>query len=161
MNSAALVVALLLTGPVVTFEWAEPEGGIVPDYYEVEYIEERKEPELLTTREPAISLAPTLARAFEIRVRGCTDGVCGSWSELSQAMSLNRSADFTEDGVVGVPDYIRLGQAWGSRDPIADLDGDDVVGVLDYSEFSEHFGQCIGVVDLGGFDVPAYAPCAP
>ena len=161
MSSAALVVALLMTGPVVTFDWTEPEGGIAPEYYEVEYIEERAEPEVMTTFEPAISLAPTLGRAFEIRVRGCTGEICGSWSEVSQAISLNRSADLTGDGVVGILDYAGLGNAMRDQDLVADLDGDDVVGFLDLGEFNEHYGVCVGVVALGDYDVPAYVPCAP
>lgn len=159
MGSGALVVALLLTGPVVTFEWTEPVDGVAPSYYEVEFTQQDAEPELLTTDTPSISLAPVLGADFELRVRGCTSLVCGAWSELSQPMSLNRSADFNGDGSVGVPDYGRFGRMVGEQDLEADLNGDTVVGIPDFGEFAEHYGSCVGRVDIGGQEIPAYASC--
>lgn len=159
MGSAALVVALLLTGPIVTFEWTEPDAGVAPDYYEVELSQKDRDPELMTTPEPSISLAPELGRDFEVRVRACTGLVCGMWSELSQPISLNRTSDFNDDGIVGVPDYREFVRMIGDQGPEADLNGDTVVGIPDFSEFAEHFGTCVGNVAIGGEEVPAYAPC--
>lgn len=159
MGGGALVVALLMTGPIVTFEWQEPVGGVAPDRYEVEFIQEHRDPEILMTDVPAISLSPELGRSFELRVRACQAQTCGSWSELSQPVSLNRSADFDEDGGVGIPDYSRFGALFGSHEIEADLDGDTVVGLPDFSEFSEHFGACVGKIDVGGEELPAYVPC--
>ena len=159
MGGGALVVALLMTGPLVTFEWAAPQGANAPDVYEVEFTQEDAEPEILATAEPRIALTPSLGKAFEIRVRACQSLVCGDWSEASQALSLNRSADFSNDGVVGVPDYRRFGQLMASQAPEGDLNGDSVVGIPDFAEFAEHFNTCVGQVEIAGQELPAYVKC--
>jgi hypothetical protein len=159
MGSGALVVALLLTGPIVTFEWAVPDGAVAPDFYEVELAQEDMEPEVFATVEPSISLSPERGKGFELRVRACAAQGCSEWSDVSQPLSLNQSADFSGDGVVGVPDYKRFGQLMSSQGLEADLNGDTVVGVPDFAEFAEHFNACVGKVGIGGEDIPAYVKC--
>lgn len=159
MGGGALVVALLLTGPIVTFEWQEPVGEVAPGHYEVEFTQQDVEPEILTTHEPSISLLPELGRSFDLRVRACLGTSCGMWSELSQKLSLNRTADFNADGVVGVPDYVKFAQLIGSQEPQADLNGDTVVGIPDFAEFAEHFAKCVGKIGMDGEELPAYVAC--
>jgi hypothetical protein len=159
MGAGALVVALLLTGPDVGFEWEAPAGGTAPSYYEVELMQENEDPVILTTDVPAITLDPTLGKSFEVRVRACLGQTCGDWSELSLPISLNRSADFNGDGGVGGPDYFGFGAMMRTQNLDADLNGDTGVGYTDYVEFAEHFGTCIGAVDVRGEELPAYVPC--
>jgi uncharacterized short protein YbdD (DUF466 family) len=159
MGSGALVVALLVAGPIVTFEWKEPVGATAPGHYEVEFTQEGMKPEVLTANDPSISLAPVIGRSFELRVRACLNASCGTWSKLSQALSINRSADFNGDGVVGVPDYQKFGRLMGTENSEADLNGDTMVGIPDFSEFAEHYSECIGKVDIAGEELPAYVAC--
>ena len=159
MGAGALVVALLLTGPNVEFEWNEPAGGVVPNHYEVELMEETADPVTLTTDVPTITLDPTLGKDFEVRVRACLGATCGQWSELSQPISLNRSADFDGNGGVGIGDYLRFGQMITTQDLAGDLNGDAGVGIPDYGEFAEHYGACVGSVNIQGEELPAYVPC--
>jgi hypothetical protein len=159
MGAGALVVALLLAGPDVGFEWEAPSEGAAPSYYEVELVQEGEDPLILTSDAPSIILDPALGKSFEVRVRACLSQTCGEWSELSQPISLNRTADFNGDGGVGAPDYLGFGAMMRSQNLDADLNGDTGVGLPDYIEFAEHFGTCIGSVDVRGEELPAYVPC--
>lgn len=158
MGASALVVALLLAGPIITFEWMAPGSGPAPDRYEVEFSQGDEDPQVLVTNQPGVSLTPTLGDDFRIRVRACVQAACSEWSEPSTAMSLNRSADFDANGIVGVSDYSGFVRAFGTSGP-ADLDGDTVVGTPDYAEFAEHFGSCVGDADVDGATQPAYVDC--
>jgi hypothetical protein len=71
-------------------------------------------------------------------------------------------ADFTNDGVVGAPDLVILGQAFGSRAgdpeyaPAADGDGDGAIGADDLARLAARFA---GAPGPSGRDCAGSVPC--
>jgi len=70
--------------------------------------------------------------------------------------------DFTNDGIVGGPDYVRLLSTYGARegDPRfdygLDLDGDGVIGVIEYLRLGQGFARPPGP---SGLDCAGLVPC--
>lgn len=73
-------------------------------------------------------------------------------------------ADVTNDGVVGIPDFVAFGPAYGTQEgdadylPDADMTGDAVVGIPDFTIFLDNFAKPLGPSGLSCAGSP---PCTP
>jgi hypothetical protein len=71
-------------------------------------------------------------------------------------------ADYGDDGIVGTPDYLALGAAFGSTagdpayDPQVDADGDGAIGVREFLLLGSSFGEAPGPSGLACAGTP---PC--
>jgi hypothetical protein len=157
MTALIAALAFVVAQTSATLQWEAPMEG-APQHYEVEVAESGRDNRTLVTTQPSITLEFAAGQDFSVRVSACTGGTCSAWSDPSQVVSLNFSADLSGDSVVGISDYrILMPQIglYGSDD----LSGDGIIGITDFTLWRQKFGLCIGPVSVNGSSAQAYLSC--
>jgi hypothetical protein len=157
MTALIAALAFVVAQTSATIQWEPPIVG-APHYYEVEVAESGRHGRTVVTTQPSVTLDFAAGQDFSVRVSACSGGICSAWSEASQVVSLNLSADLSGDSVVGVSDYRILMPQVGlySSD---DLTGDGIIGITDFTLWRQKFGLCIGPVSVNGSSAQAYLSC--